>query len=67
MTAFTPYHSWNEYRHEKINQTVAQIYPDGMHGQIASHLRSKGLTVQTATQDEPENGLTPELLANTDV
>ncbi len=38
-----------------------------MHEQIASHLRSKGLTVQTATQDEPENGLTTERLANTDV
>ena len=38
-----------------------------MHGQIAAHLRSKGLTVQTATQDEPENGLTVERLANTDV
>jgi len=38
-----------------------------MHGQIASHLRSKGLTVQTATQDQPENGLTSELLESTDV
>jgi trehalose utilization protein len=67
MTALPRITVWNEYRHEKTNQTVAKIYPDGMHGQIASHLRSKGLTVQTATQDEPENGLTSELLANTDV
>ena len=67
MTALPRITVWNEYRHEKTNQTVAKIYPDGMHGQIASHLRSKGLTVQTATQDEPENGLTTELLANTDV
>ena len=67
MTALPRITVWNEYRHEKTNQTVAKVYPDGMHGQIASHLRSKGLTVQTATQDEPENGLPPSLLANTDV
>ena len=22
---------WNEYRHEKTNAQIAQIYPDGMH------------------------------------
>ena len=58
---------WNEYRHEKTNKLVGQIYPEGMHGQIAGHLRSKGLAVQTATLDEPENGLTVERLADTDV
>ena len=67
MTALPRITVWNEYRHEKTNQTVAKLYPDGMHGQIASHLRSKGLTVQTATQDQPENGLTSELLESTDV
>jgi trehalose utilization protein len=67
MTALPRITVWNEYRHEKTNKTVSQIYPEGMHGQIAAHLRSKGLTVQTATQDEPENGLTVERLANTDV
>ena len=67
MTALPRITVWNEYRHEKTNQTVAKLYPDGMHGQIASHLRSKGLTVQTATQDEPENGLTTQLLDKTDV
>ena len=67
MTALPRITVWNEYRHEKTNQTVAKVYPEGMHGQIASHLRSKGLVVQTATLDEPENGLTVEDLANTDV
>jgi len=67
MTTLPRITIWNEYRHEKTNQTVAKVYPEGMHGQIASHLRSKGLVVQTATLDEPENGLTVETLANTDV
>ncbi len=67
MTALPRITVWNEYRHEKTNPTVSQIYPDGMHGQIAGHLRSKGLAVQTATLDEPENGLTVDRLDHTDV
>jgi trehalose utilization protein len=67
MTALPRITVWNEYRHEKTNKVVNQLYPEGMHGQIAAHLRSKGLVVQTATLDEPENGLTVERLANTDV
>lgn len=26
---------WNENRHEKTNETVASIYPKGIHGAIA--------------------------------
>jgi trehalose utilization protein len=59
---------WNEYRHEKRNPKVAVVYPDGMHQAIASHLRKhKDLKVRTATLDEPENGLTDEILSSTDV
>ncbi len=58
---------WHEYRHEKKNPKVASIYPDGMHAPIANYLREQGLQVQTATLDEPEHGLTEEVLANTDV
>jgi trehalose utilization protein len=46
---------------------VAKIYPEGIHGAIANHLRSTGLAVRTATLDEPEHGLTDEVLAETDV
>jgi trehalose utilization protein len=67
MTALPRITVWNEYRHEKTSKLVSQIYPEGMHSQIAGHLRSMGLAVQTATLDEPENGLTVERLANTDV
>jgi len=59
---------WNEFRHERRNERIAKIYPNGMHEAIASYLRSQpGFEVRTATLDEPEHGLTDEMLANTDV
>ncbi|MGD0463743.1 MAG: ThuA domain-containing protein [Tepidisphaeraceae bacterium] len=59
---------WHEYRHEKKNPVVAEIYPQGMHEAIASHLRkSKDLEVRTATLDEPEHGLSDQVVKNTDV
>jgi trehalose utilization protein len=58
---------WNEHRHEKTNPKIAEIYPNGIHGAIAQHLRKQGLTVRTATLDEPGHGLTDEVLAETDV
>ncbi len=58
---------WNEYRHEKFHSEIAQIYPDGIHEALARHLRAEGFEVRTATLDEPEHGLTEEVLAQTDV
>jgi len=59
---------WNEFRHEKHNERVMKIYPNGIHTVIAEGLREHGFTdVRTATLDEPEHGLTDEVLANTDV
>ena len=58
---------WNEYRHEVTKEHVAKIYPDGIHGLIASFLRKRGFDVKTATLLEPEHGLTDEVLENTDV
>ncbi|HTL53919.1 MAG TPA: ThuA domain-containing protein [Planctomycetota bacterium] len=59
---------WNEFRHEKKNETVKKIYPDGIHNTIARGLKSfKDLDVRTATLDEPEHGLTDEVLKTTDV
>ena len=57
---------WNEYRHEKSDEEVRKMYPEGIHGQLASFLKEE-FSVQTATLDEPEHGLTEEVLANTDV
>jgi trehalose utilization protein len=59
---------WNEYRHEKTNEQIAKIYPEGMHAAIAGYLNQQcGIEARTATLDEPEHGLTDEVLANTDV
>lgn len=58
---------WNEGRHEKQHAEVARIYPDGIHGALARGLRSAGMEVRTATLDEPDHGLTDDVLANTDV
>lgn len=59
---------WNEFRHEKKNEKVAQIYPEGIHGAIARYLRTQSdLNVRTATLDETDHGLTDEVLAATDV
>lgn len=58
---------WNEYRHEKVSEEVRAIYPEGIHAQIASFLKEAGIDVTTATLDEPEHGLTEEVLNHTDV
>jgi trehalose utilization protein len=59
---------WNEGRHEKTSAEIARVYPQGIHGAIASALRAQpGFEVRTATLDEPEHGLTQDVLANTDV
>ena len=59
---------WNEYRHEKKDERVSAIYPNSIHGAIADALRQyPDLEVRTATLDEPEHGLTQEVLDNTDV
>jgi len=58
---------WNEGRHEKLDAAIGKIYPEGIHGAIATGLRAKGLTVRTATLEEPEHGLTEDVLNQTDV
>jgi trehalose utilization protein len=58
---------WNEHRHETSNPVVAGIYPGGIHGAIAKPLIARGFDVRTATLDEPDHGLTQEVLDATDV
>lgn len=61
---------WNEFRHEKKKEVVAKLYPKGMHEAIAAYLRDAGsgdLSVRTATLDEPEHGLTEQVVRETDV
>ncbi len=59
---------WNEFEHEKDNEAVRRIYPDGIHHTIARGLAAyPGLEIGTATLDQPEHGLTEAKLDATDV
>ena len=61
---------WNEFVHEKSNPVVAEHYPHGLHAAIADGLRNSlgdQVQVRTATLQEPEHGLSEEVLAATDV
>jgi trehalose utilization protein len=59
---------WNEFVHERENEAVRAIYPEGIHAAIAGALaEDEGIEASTATLDQPEHGLSPERLASTDV
>lgn len=58
---------WNENQHEKSLPKVTELYPGGIHEYIAGFLKSDDVEVRTATLDDPECGLTDEVLADTDV
>ncbi len=59
---------WGENVHERNNEVVAGIYPDGMHTQIAALLNEdSNIETRTATLEQPEHGLTNDVLDATDV
>jgi trehalose utilization protein len=61
---------WNEFRHERLDPSVARIYPNGMHSAIAGALRGDApdpIEVRCATLDEIDQGLPTALLDETDV
>ncbi len=61
---------WSENVHERNNEKVRAIYPNGMHEVVAAGIRERlgeAVTVRTATLDQPEHGLTDAVLAETDV
>jgi trehalose utilization protein len=59
---------WNEFVHEKHNERVKEVYPDGIHNAIAEYLKTQeDMIVRTATLDDEEQGLSNELLDDTDV
>jgi trehalose utilization protein len=61
---------WGENLHEKRDKKVQDLYPEGMHTTIASavseHL-GQDATVRVATLDQPEHGLSEDVLRDTDV
>ena len=58
---------WNEYRQEREEEEVAEVYPDGIHVVVADALDEYGFDTRTATLDEAEHGLTEDVLEGTDV
>ena len=59
---------WNEFRHEKNDEKPREIYPQGMHHVIATALsRDREIETRLAALDDPEHGLTEDVLAHTDV
>jgi len=59
---------WNENVHERKMSKVAEIYPNGIHNTIAAYLnKDVEINAGTATMEEPEHGLTDQVLDNTDV
>lgn len=59
---------WNEFRHEKGDPAVAQIYPDGIHAFIRDFLKEDdNLNITLAALDDPDQGISDELLNKTDV
>jgi trehalose utilization protein len=58
---------FNEFRHEKQKKSIRAIYPDGIHGAIKAGIEDEEILVRTVTLDDPECGLTQEVLDDTDV
>src|SRR5664279_3409549 len=59
---------WNEYIHERRDEPVRAIYPEGIHGAIAAGIAPLGpFEIRTATLEEPEHGLPQAVLDSTDV
>jgi trehalose utilization protein len=58
---------WNEFRHELRHETVKKLYPEGMHTVIGKGIACDELNIRYATLDEPEHGLTQDVVDSTDV
>ena len=60
---------WGENRHEKQpGHPCIEVYPEGMHGQLKKALSANpDMDVRAVTLDDPEQGLTDEILNTTDV
>lgn len=59
---------WGENVHEQKSAVVRGLYPQGMHQSIADALNAAGgIAATTATLDQPDHGLPPGRLQETDV
>ncbi len=61
---------YNEGVHEaQVGSATQRLYPEGMHGAIAAGITPllPGVSIRHAQLTDPSHGLTPEVLAETDV
>ena len=61
---------WNEFVHERRDDSVRAIYPDGMHRVVGAALErhlGSAVDVRYATLDQPDHGLGGTVLEETDV
>ena len=59
---------WNEFRHEKTDDDVKKLYPNGIHATIKEFLdKNDDMEVRLAALDDPDQGLPDDVLNNTDV
>lgn len=59
---------WNEFVHEKTEESIKRVYPNGIHKVIADFLgKNEDMIVTVAVLGDDEHGLTDEVLDNTDV
>lgn len=61
---------WHEHRHEKIDPAVGKLYPKGMHAAIGDGLAERlggAIEVRLVTLDDPDQGLSDDVLDATDV
>lgn len=58
---------WNEFIDEKTIPAAAKIYPNGIHTAIAHGLKPYGFEIRTAVLEQPEHGLSEQVLNQTDV
>ena len=58
---------WNEYRHEKTDENVRALYPEGIHAYLKSVLECDDFNITLAALDDPDQGLPDDVLNSTDV
>ena len=58
---------YNEFLHERTEERIRAVYPDGIHMAIKGFLEGDDISVETVTLDDVAEKLTDELLNRTDV
>ena len=58
---------YNEFLHERQEESIRQVYPEGIHMCLKGFLESDDISVTTITLDDVQDGISDELLSGTDV